>query len=182
MPLTTRSIRLDETGQKLLARLAEVHEISRGKVMRQALGVLSQLQIRAADDSYSTVTALVERYGENAEIHIAVFERDNGLPTAGLTIDGKAVDDVHALPVVDLGSDSCYVFLEVTGAPEHDPVFITTGNDEALMVRQARLSAGKLPWPPDPDNRLALVMRLGELPSELTWELAQLSAGNGHAA
>jgi hypothetical protein len=182
MAMETKAFRLDELGQKLVARLAEIYEISRGKVMRQALGVLAQLQIAAGNDSYSTVAALVERYGENAEIHIAVFERDNGLPTAGLTIDGKAVDDVRALSVVDLGSDSCYVFLEVDDTPAHDPVFITTGADEAMMVRDARLSAGKLPWPPDPDNRLALVMRLQDLPSELSWELAQLSNGNGHAA
>jgi hypothetical protein len=180
MAMETTAFRLDQLGQKLVARLAEVYEISKGKVMRQALGVLAQLQIAAGNDSYSTVAALVERYGENAEIHIAVFEQEDGLPSAGLTIDGQAVDDVRVLPVVDLGSDSCYVFLEVDGAAQHDPVFITTGADEAMMVRQARLSAGKLPWPPDPDNRLALVMRLGELPSELSWELAQLANGNGH--
>jgi hypothetical protein len=181
MAMETTAFRLDEVGRKLVARLAEVYEVSKGKVMRQALGLLAQLQIAAANDSYSTVAALVERYGEGAEIHIAVFETDDGLPSGGITIDGKAVDDVRAVPVVDLGSDSCYVFLDVAGTAHHDPVFVTTGDDEAMMVRHARLSAGRLPWPPDPDNRLALVMRLEEMPSTLSWELAQLSAGNGHA-
>lgn len=181
MAMETTAFRLDEVMLKLLGRLAEIYEISRSRVVRQSVTTLAALQNAAADDSYDTVTALAERYGDDAEIVIGVREGADGIPEGRVLVNGESVDDVRVIPAVSLGTEWCFLFLEVEGTPKRDPVFVTTSDDEAMMLRHARLSAGRLPWPPDPDNRLGLVMRLKEMPSEMSAELQQLAVGNGHA-
>jgi hypothetical protein len=174
MAMESTAFRLDELTRKLLDRLAEIFSVSRGKLVRQALRGLGQLQVAAADDSYLVMGALVERYGPKAELVMGVRQTEKG-PEGAVLIDGTVPEDVGVVPVVMEGTGYAYLFLVVADLPQRGPSFIQVGNDELLMVPQAHLSAGRLPWPSKEGH--ALMMSFDQLGSELNDELQKLAVG-----
>jgi hypothetical protein len=167
MVAKNQTFRLDNLTLDVLEKLASATGISRTEVVRRGVHTLGGLLMEASRESHDSLTALRERFGDDAEMVVAVFADDDGRPQGGVKINGETPEDVRVVPVVIVGSSEAHLFLDFGSEPDalwrrDGEPFVALAGDEVLLIpyRHALLSIGKLPWPP---QSVGLVFPLGDL-------------------
>ena len=160
MKTATTSFRFDQPFLEFLERMATSHGLSKTEVVRQSTLIVGALFAEAQRNALADLAALLERYGDDAELLCGVEIGSNGIPVGNILIDGEPVDDVLARPYVDQQAGVAHLYLEVTRERSEGPNHVPFGN-EWLFVPQLQMPIGQLPWPPRKD--LGIKIRLEDL-------------------
>jgi hypothetical protein len=162
----TTSFRFDEGFAGFLENRAKAHGLSKTDVIIQSCIIVGALFEEARRNAMADLAALLERYGDEAELICSVSMGSDGLPVGHVVIDLEPVGDVVARPFADREAGVSHVFLEVDRERGEAPNLIPLGGEWLFLPESPRLPLGSLPWPPRPD--MGIKIRLGDLAKLLT--------------
>lgn len=150
---------LDDESAGFLDRVAEALGVSRAQAVREAIATSAALLAAARQQTVERLAVVRERYGDEAKLIVLVSEGEDGEVLGHVIIDGQELEDVRAVPRVHDGR--VLLFLNVLGAGEARPSVLAGFGSETILIPEARVPLGELPWPADPTR--ALVVRLGDI-------------------
>lgn len=160
-PKKVFNFRLDEAVIRFLDDMAARAGFTRSDAVRQSAQAAAGILEGARRQSITRLLALRERFGEDAELTVAVSMANDGTPLGHIDIDGEAPEGVRAVPVVIPGSNKALVVLNIPGLGHVGESVLARFGDEYVFIPEARFPIGELPWPPD--SRTALVIHLRDI-------------------
>ncbi len=157
------NFRLDELVIGLLDRMSALLGINRSQAVRQSVAVAGAILQSSRSASIARLTALRDRYGDDAKLMVRAFAGEDGDARAQLVIDGEMPDGLVVFPVTVEAESKVLIFLSFARdwtTFADFPVLARLG-DASVLIPEALLPLGELPWPADPTK--GIVIRLGDL-------------------